>query len=610
MNPPSATHSPPIEDYAVIGDCLSAALVSSGGSIDWLCWPRFDSPAMFCALVDEERGGWFRIRPLAAFDSTREYVGESAVLRTTFTTATGVFVLTDAMPIATVDEQRRSLTPERELVRVVTCVTGHGEIEIDFQPRPGFCQWNYRVRDRGRLGLRIDTPQGLLTMMADTALVVDAEGRGAKATRRLREGESLHCSLTWSGDGPAVLAVPGSATRDTIDRTLRAWQLWSSRTTYDGPYAALVRRSLITVRLLSFAPSGASVAAATTSLPEVRGGRNNWDYRYCWLRDSAFTVRGLLALGHAEEAEGFTQWLLHSTRLTQPQLRVLYDVYGREPPDEAVVPGLSGYQGAAPVHVGNGAAGQRQLDCYGEVIDAMWRVTVARGALAKETGRVVLAFGTYICKNWQMPDAGIWEPREEPRLHTHSLALCWTALDRLIDLMDRGLVDAQHRDRFDRNRTEIRETIHARGYNGALGSYVSALDGEELDATALLLGWYGFDDPAAPRMRSTFALLMAELSPQAGLLFRNKEAGDDGAFGICSFWIAEHLARGGGTVDEARAAFEATAIHANDVGILAEEFEPGTGHALGNVPQNFTHVGLINAALSIAERERRDARCP
>ena len=595
-----------IEDYAVVGDCRAAAMVSTHGSVDWLCWPRFDSPAIFCALLDVERGGSWSLRPRGACSSTRRYVGETAVLETTFTTGTGTFVLTDAMSIATAQDQLGQLQPEHEFVRILTCTRGEGAVETVFEPRTGFAQWNDLLRDRGRLGIRVETRQGLLTLLCDGGLAVDADERGARGLRTLHLGESVHCTLSWTAETPAVLTPLGDATRDKLSRTLRAWEAWSARTTYNGPYAALVRRSAITVRLLSFAPSGAPVAAATTSLPEVRGGTNNWDYRYCWLRDATFMTRGLLALGHPDEAGAFVNWLLHSTRLTQPRLMVLYDVYGRAPATESTVPGLAGWGGAGPVRVGNGADDQLQLDSYGEVVDAVWRITIAGHRLSRDACGVLEGFGLQVCEHWQVPDAGIWEPRDQPQLHTHSLVLCWTALDRLVDLQRRGLMRDRQKALFERTRDTIHRVVSTRGWNETLGSYVSVLDGDALDATALLLGWYGFEAAGSQRMRSTCARLVAALSPAPGLLFRNTEAGDDGAFGICSFWLAEHFARGGGTLAEARAAFEATAAYANDVGLLAEQIEPHTGHALGNVPQNFTHVGLINAALSIAERARAE----
>ena len=606
---PSARVNPPIEDYAIIGDSRSAALVSRDGSIDWLCWPRFESPAIFCALVDATRGGAFGVKPRGAFRTTREYVGDTAVLRTTFHTENGEFVLTDAMPIASPDDTHNLLIPEHEIVRVLHCTRGEGAVEVQFEPRSGFAQWNDKLTDRGLLGIRVDTRQGLLTLRSDVTLVMADDRSAAVGVKHLRAGEAIHLSLTWAEDAPAVLPPLGVWTREVIARTLRLWEAWSARTRYAGKYRAQVIRSAIIVRLLAFAPSGAIVAAATTSLPEKRGGQSNWDYRYCWLRDAAFTVRGMVELGHADEAIAFTHWLLHATRLTQPVLKVLYDVYGRPPPPETQLSNLAGYQGARPVQTGNGADNQVQLDTYGEVIDAVWRITVAGHRLDRVASGLIEAFGRYVCIHWSDLDSGIWEPRGDPQRHTHSLVLCWTALDRLIDLQDRGALRARHRELFVKTRQQIRSEVETRGFNAEIKSYTSILDGDQLDATALLFGWYGFHESGNARMRSTYDAIIAALSPRPGLLFRDSAANDDGAFGICSFWLTEHLASGGGTLEEARAAFEATLGYANDLGIFAEEIEPSTGAALGNVPQAFTHVGLMNAALSLAEREASDTRC-
>ena len=603
----NACRATPIGDYAVIGDCRSAALVSRAGSIDWLCWPRFDSPAIFCGLLDPERGGFFHLRPRNVGSVSREYVGDTAVLRTRFATDHGEFELTDLMPIAAADDALQELMPEHEILRVLTCTRGEGEVEAAFHPRTGFAQWNDTLSDRGRLGIRVETRQGLLTLRTDLPMKLTPDKLGASASRSLRAGESVHVSLTWTADAPAVLPPLGPWSQHVIERSLRLWREWSARTRYDGPHRDAVMRSAIIVRLLSYAPSGATVAAATSSLPEKRGGEFNWDYRYCWLRDAAFTVRGMLELGHPEEAMAFTQWLLHATRLTQPRLKVLYDVFGRTPPPERTLGNLAGYEGASPVRTGNAADSQVQLDAYGEVIDAVWRVAVASGKLDREAARTVEAFGRYVCRHWKDGDAGIWEPREEPRQHTHSLVLCWSALDRLIDLQDRGFMRPRYRARFSATRADIHAVVEGRGFNRRLDCYTSTLDGTELDAATLLFGWYGYADAESERMRGTCVALTAQLSPQPGLLFRNRQAGDDGAFGICCFWLAEHLARGGGTLAQARSAFEATLAFANDVGIFAEEIEPGTGHALGNVPQTFTHVGLINAALSLAARENSES---
>ena len=596
----------PIEDYAIIGDCRSAALVSTVGSIDWLCWPRFDSPAVFAALLDSKRGGSFAVLPRDVRGVRRTYIGDTAVLCTIFETREGRFELTDCMAIASPEQRHHTLLPEHELVRNLRCVHGRGDVDLRFEPRTGFARANDRLVDRGSLGIRVQASQGLMTLRATIPLTLSNDRSGADACVAMEDGESIDLSLTWTADGPAVLHSVIGGVRDTIDRTVALWAAWSARSDYEGPYRDAVMRSAIVVRLLTYAPSGATIAAATTSLPEVRGGSNNWDYRYCWLRDASFTVRGMLALGHRDEAEAFTDWLLHATRLTQPKLMVLYDVFGRVPPKEATVDGLAGYGRASPVQTGNGADGQVQLDSYGEVIDAVWRVIRAGRPPSHDACRVLEKFGLYVCEHWRDVDAGIWEPRGDQQRHAHSLALCWTALDRLIDLQQHGELRPRHRTLFERTRAAIRDDLGHHAFNESIGSYVSVLDGDRLDATALLFGWCGFEDPSSSRMRRTFDALTRSLSPAPGLLFRNDEAGDDGAFGICCFWMAEHLARGGGTLAEARRAFDATLAYRNDVGLFAEMIEPGTGHALGNVPQTFTHVGLINAAISIADRERRE----
>ena len=607
MPPRSSTaNSGDIGDHALIGDCRSAALVTKAGSVDWLCWPGFDSPSVFAALLDPTRGGAFRIAPCDSFRATRSYVGETAVLRTDFTTQGADFSLVDAMPVVSSADERELLRPEHELVRILTCTRGAGAVDLWFEPRPDYGRHHARLRDDGKLGLRIESPRGLFTLRTDAPMTCSGGiGRGRVS---LAAGESLHFSFTYAEDTPAILAPLGEWTRATIERTLGVWKTWSARTRYEGPYRSAVVRSAITVRLLTFAPSGAVVAAPTTSLPEALGGAHNWDYRYCWLRDAAFTVRSMVELGHREEAAAFTRWLIHATRLTQPKLMVLYDVFGRPPPKERELLHLDGYAGSRPVRTGNAADAQIQLDSYGEVIDAVWRLTRAGEPLDHETCGVIEAFGRYVCAHWMEPDAGIWEPRTAPRHHTHSLALCWTALDRLVDLQQSGDMRDRHRGAFARERDRIRSVIEERGFDGAVGSYVSELDGRELDASALLLGWYGFADPGSVRMRGTFTRLVERLSPRPGLLERYRSHGSgEGAFGICSFWLAEHLARGGGSLEEARAMFEHTLAYANDVGLFAEEINPETGQALGNFPQTFSHVGLLNAALSIAERARTES---
>jgi GH15 family glucan-1,4-alpha-glucosidase len=389
-----------------------------------------------------------------------------------------------------------------------------------------------------------------------------------------------------------------------IKDTTRWWNKWSEQCTYDGEWRDAVMRSLITLKALTYAPTGGIVAAPTTSLPEWIGSVRNWDYRFCWLRDASLTVRALVGLGYPEEAGAFLSWLLHSTSLTQPELRVLYDVHGKPPPPERVLGHLSGYRGSRPVRVGNAASRQLQLDVYGEVVDAVTHFIGRGGTLDAATRRMLVAWGEQVCRTWQLPDEGIWEPRSGRAHNTHSRVLCWTALDRLLDLHEKGHLPGLPAEAFARNRDAIREDVERRAWRPALRSYSSRLDVDELDASLLLLAWYGFEAASSERMRLTFERVRERLGAGEGLLYRYRtgESPGEGAFGVCSFWGVEFLALGGGTADEALRTFRRLCRYANDVGLFAEEIDPRTGAAVGNFPQAFTHVGLINAALSLQQR--------
>jgi GH15 family glucan-1,4-alpha-glucosidase len=591
-----------IDDYGIIGDCRSAALVSCDGSIDWLCWPRFDSPSIFAALLDP-RGGRWRIAPIAPFNTERRYVTETNILETRFQTETGTLLLIDFMPVAAEADKERLLVPEHEILRLVQCESGEVEIDMLFEPRPGYAQRTVRMRDAGALGIRLETDGGLLTLRSSIGLGLH-DGNKAHARTRLSAGQMLDFSLTLAVDWPAVLPPLGNRTLDALERSISWWQKWASALTYDGPCREAVIRSALVLRLLFYAPSGAIVAAPTTSLPERIGGSLNWDYRYCWLRDASLTVRALLGLGCADEAEAFVSWLLHSTLLTRPELRILYDIYGNAPERERTLANLTGYRSSQPVRIGNAAVGQLQLDVYGEVIDAVTHFVCANGTLDRETRNMLCAFGDYVCRNWQKPDEGIWEPRSGRYDNTHSRVLCWTALDRLLELHARGHLPEVPVGEFQKNRDAIRREVEERGWNSTLESYTARLDGDDLDASLLLLPWYGFEKASSYRMQRTYARIREHLGTRGDLLYRyrTQESPGEGAFGICSFWGAEYLSLGGGSADEAQEAFEHLIGYANDLGLFAEEIDPITGNALGNFPQAFTHVGLINAALSLSRR--------
>ena len=589
-----------IGEHAVIGDGCSAALVTRAGAIDWLCWPRFDSPAVFAALLDPE-GGAFEIAPAGPFRSTRRYLPETNVLETRFTAAGGVGALLDFMP-ARDAAPSRVLLPEREILRVLRCEAGELQVDVVLDPRPGFGRARRHWREAGELGVQLQAGNELFAFRSAPRLPL-APGGGVRARLRLSAGETAQFSFTHSVEAPACLPPLGARVEEALARTVELWRAWAARTPYTGPFRDEVIRSALVLKLLVHTPSGAIVAAATTSLPERLAGPLNWDYRYCWLRDASMTVRALFGLGFREEAESFVGWLLHSTRLTRPALRVLYDVYGRAPPRERELD-LAGYAGSRPVRVGNAARDQLQLDVYGEVVDAAAQL-VRRGVqLDRETKRMLSAFGDYVCHHWREPDEGLWEPRSGRQQHTHSKVLCWVALDRLLELHRRGHLPRARADLAACERAALREAIERRGYSDALGSYVQTFEGEAVDAALLQLAWYGYCRACSPRMRSTLARVERELRAGPGLLYRYRAAPGwrEGAFGICGFWDAEAIALGGGSAAEAESRIACLLRYANDVGLFAEEVDPATGDAMGNFPQAFTHIGLVNACLTLQNR--------
>jgi len=602
----SPTKYLPIEDYAIIGDCASAALVGKNGSIDWLCWPRFDSPSVFAALLDADKGGFFQIRPVGPFEVTRRYRPRTNVLETTFRTEEGVLRLTDLMPVAERAAYRRELWPTHEILRKVECLEGTVDVTVVCDPRLDYAQINPPLSDRGAHGFFYNHEGTVLIVRSELPLTLSRDQGALYAQQTLQAGEQHFVSLTYDEGEPAVLPLLGDHAQEKLERSVAYWRDWAARCTYEGPYRDAVVRSALTLKLMTFAPSGAVVAAPTTSLPEAIGGDRNWDYRYCWLRDAALTLRALYELGYAEEGRAFFSWLLHATRLTAPSLSVLYDVHGNANLEERTLPHLEGYRQSPPVRVGNGAHDQLQLDTYGELISAAYEFVQREETLDDWHARLLSGLGDEVCNRWREPDEGIWEVRSGRHHHTFSKAMCWVALDRLISLHEAGYVRVSV-ERYRKERGKIRAAVEEHGYSEDRESYVATFDGDRLDASLLLLPTYGYVDAAAPRMESTFVRIHEELG-RDGLLYRYPHDTDDGfssregAFGICSFWDEEMFARLG-RLDEARENLDRTLSYANDLGLFAEEIDPETGVFLGNFPQAFTHVGLINAAITLENAE-------
>jgi GH15 family glucan-1,4-alpha-glucosidase len=590
-----------IQDYAIIGNGRSAALISKRGSLDWLCWPRFDSASIFGAILDPSIGGRWSIRPANHSEIARRYIDDTNVLEATFSTGTGTVVLTDFMPVTSEEEKARRLWPEHELIRQIKCEEGEVPIVVDFSPRPDHGRVIPSLKKLGKFGWRTDIARNLLNLRSDVELAPSANG-DLSGELKLKRGDAIAFSLTLAQEAPAVLPPLGSLIDEKLKLTLDWWQQWAGRAKYSGCYRKQVVRSALVLALLSFAPSGALVAAPTTSLPERIGGDLNWDYRFCWLRDAALAVRALFGLGYHDDAEAFLSWLLHTTRLTRPCLSTLYDVYGEELRSEKILSHLAGYENSRPVRVNNAASEQLQLDVYGEVIEAISHFFVGETEMDRETQKMLCQHGDYICRHWHEPDNGMWEARASRRHYTHSRLLCWVGLDRLIDLHKRGRIKQLPLEKLIQTREQIRSEIEQRAWNQKLQAYTQVLDGEDLDANVLLLAVYGFEDPNSYRMQQTHERLREKLSPKVGLMYRSdrgKERGE-GTFGICNFIGANFLARNG-NLQDARAVFEAALNYANDVGLFAEEIDPATGDALGNFPQALTHLALINAALALRD---------
>lgn len=601
----------PIADYAVIGCTRSMALISRGGSIDWLCWPRFDSASIFGRTLDAEKGGFFAIRPSIAHEATRRYLDGTNVIETTFTTESGVSRLLDLMPVMTEEEKRKRLSPFRQLLRRVEVVEGEVPIEIIYAPRPDYARITPKLEVR-RDSVLCSWGSRVLNLRSDAEFAV---GEGTAIARvTLKPGQSRTFALGFDEQTPAVLPGLGDEATAEIERTIDFWRKWSSQLTYDGPHRDLVLRSALVLKLMTYAPSGAIIAAPTTSLPESIGGVRNWDYRYSWLRDASWTVSALYDCGFADEGAAFLDWLLYSTRLTQPHLQMLYDVFGEAHVPESTLDHLDGYCGSRPVRIGNAAHSQFQLDVYGEVLGAVEEATRRGETLDRDVQRLLRRLTDIVCERWQEPDAGIWEKRGEPRQHVHGKVMAWSALDSAQRIAKRCHIEIDHA-RVEQTKSEIKQAVLTRGFNAKRNSFAGIFDDEEVDASLFFIARVGFIDPADPRMLGTIAAIRADLGHHE-LLYRydSRETTDglppgEGAFLPCSFWLIEALALAG-RVDEARTLFDDVIRHGNDVGLFSEEIDVNSGALLGNFPQALTHIALLNAALYLEESGKKGGAEP
>ncbi len=606
MQRATATY-PKIAEYAVIGDSRTAALVSRAGAVEWWCLPSFSDPSIFAAILDRDRGGTFSITTDAPCEASRRYVGDTNVLETTLVTAGGSVRITDFMPIP---PRRPQLEPMRQLVRIVEGIDGNVPLRITVDPRPDYGRRAAVLARRGALGWAWSWGSELLHLSTDVDFRTAARGTAIEGRVSVGSGSKRYFSLGYTKGDVASITAIGPAAEEQCRSTLRWWEGWAQRCRYDGPHRAAVVRSALALKLMTYALSGGVVAAPTASLPEALGGARNWDYRYCWLRDAALTMRAFTRLGCMEEASAFFAWLMHTTRLTWPRLQVMYDVYGRTDLTEVELSHWEGFAGSAPVRIGNAASEQLQLDTYGALLAAALEYVESGGELSADERRLLAGFGRSVLEQWQCADSGMWEVRGEPRHYTMSKVWCWTALRSLLELRERGLV-AIRPDAVRSGLRAIEDAVETRGFSEAQGSYVAAFDGTEVDASLLLMPTLGYKSATDPRMRGTYGRIHERLS-RNGLLYRYETRFDgmparEGAFGICSFWAVDHLVCRG-DLGAARATFEHALSFANDVGLFAEEIDPDSGEQLGNFPQAFTHVGVIFSALSLANPSGTEPR--
>ena len=593
----------PIADYAIIGCTRSAALISREGSIDWLCWPRFDSPSIFARILDHDKGGYFSIAPTGAFRSSRRYIDDTNVLETTFRAESGSVRLIDLMPVMREEEKLHRLTPFRQLLRRIECFEGEVEIEVRFSPRTNYARSNAKLRYRGDSVICEQIP---IALHLRSDIRFELNGRDATARFTIRKGERHDFALAFEDRSPAVMPHIGDEATREIETTLRFWREWSSQCTYDGRHRDQVVRSVLLLKLLTYAPSGAIVAAPTTSLPESVGGVRNWDYRFCWLRDAAFTVSALDDCGFTVEGGAFLDWMLYATRLTHPRLQILYDVFGEPKVPETTLDHLEGYRQSHPVRIGNNAHDQVQLDIYGEVLGAVEEhLEPDAGDLYRDVRQLLSRLADRVVEKWKEPDSGIWEKRAGRKQHVHAKVMAWSALDCAERLAQKKYISDSRVDVWRRAKQEIHDTVIERGFNREIGSFVSILDGDELDASLLYLSRVGFLKPDDPRILGTIDAIQQRLG-RGDLLYRYELQTEDGlppgegAFLACSFWLVEALALGG-RLEEARRIFDKLLDRGNDLGLYAEEVDVESGELLGNFPQALTHIGLINAALCLAK---------
>jgi GH15 family glucan-1,4-alpha-glucosidase len=599
----------PIADYALLSDCRTAVLVSRHGSIDWLCCPRFDGPSVFGRLLDEDAGHW-SITPPDAVTTTRRYLPETLVLETTHRTSTGTARVVDALAVGR-NERGHELgadAPEVVMRRVVG-VDGAVTFDVEFAPR---CEYGLVHPLLDLVDEGVSTRGGADLFALSSPVPCTLDGATARARFTVGPGDEACFALhhRTSSQGPPSFWSPEEV-KSRLDDTTEAWRTWSAlHQNYEGPWRELVHLSGRVLYGLTYFPTGAICAAATTSLPETIGGTRNWDYRYAWVRDASFTMQALWVAACPDEADKFFDFMSGAAALQVRlgnELPIMFGVGGEHDLTERVLPHLRGWRDSAPVRVGNDAWRQRQLDVYGELLDATFRLPEQLDRMNATTKRFLADLADTAAERWKEKDQGIWEVRGEPRDFVYSKLMCWVALDRAIALAD--LLGTPDRvERWEQAREEVAQAILTNGWSDEAGAYTQSFGSTELDASNLMLVCVGFLPPDDPRARATIEATIERLTDEHGLLYRyladDGLQGEEGAFLLCTFWLAQALAVCG-DVERATEVFERAIAFVNDVGLLAEEVDGDRGELLGNFPQAFSHIGLVNAAWAISQASDR-----
>ena len=584
----------PIGEHGIIGDLRTVALVGTDGTIDWYCCPRFDSPSVFAAILDRQRGGRYRIAPALALGTVKQlYFPDTNVLITRFLTPSGVGEVQDFMPIG----------PRQRLIRRVLCVRGEMIFRIEVEPRFDYGREEHEVVVHEH-GAVFRAPS--LTLALSSRIGLEVKGGDVSAQFKLEPGETETFALETVPETYVPRSFTADEMRQDFEDTVDFWRAWLARSNYRGRWREMVHRSALVLKLLTYEPSGAMVAAATTSLPEELGGVRNWDYRYTWIRDTAFSLYALLRLGFTDEAAGFMDWLTDRFRERvgheSGPLQIMYGIDGRAELPEEILDHFEGYRRSAPVRIGNGAADQLQLDIYGELIDSVYLFNKHATPISHDAWNDLSRIVEWVCDNWDQADEGIWETRGGRKKFTYSQLMSWVALERAIRIArQRGLpADVP---RWSVVRDQIYRQVMERGWHEERRAFVQHYETDVLDASVLLMPLTKFMSPTDPRWLSTLDAITGELVSDSLVYRYDPEAspdgltGGDGTFSICTFWYVEALARAG-RLDEARLAFEKMLTYANHVGLYSEEIG-ATGELLGNFPQAFTHLALISAAVNL-----------